>query len=430
MSQLLYRNWNSKILTQKNKILLVTSVKNLSTKPFSFFSSFPLLNFLRQTLLNNQKLFNYARHTLTNLIRNRLKNAKIQFNELKQSKRLYALSFSTAGLFSWDDSRITNNEVKCEINDILNTFKLSEQNHKIDFEESRHHRDSEWEKIYDKKDLIIWRRQIMIEDNEMESDSEKANLNELYEYKVLGRINDVTPIEFYETQIDINFRKKWDFLVISIEMLDKDVTSNTELIRWVSKFPYPLYPREYIFVRRYCIEPQEKLLILISRALEEFDLNSFQRANKAIQCVRVTKYKSNMIIIPHNDFDKPGLDYVMQYYDVNKAKIPSMAYKWMASSGLPDYMEKLHKATLQLKNINQKMHKSNRTKAELLSKFEMFHLRETSTKIHEESTAKTETIENNDLSQANANTNSSSNANLGENNNIDIQNTSEENSSK
>lgn len=75
--------------------------------------------------------------------------------------------------------------------------------------------------------------------------------------------------------------------------------------------------------------------------------------------VRVTKFKSNLIIMPHTDFDKPGLNYVMQYYDINKAKIPKIAYKWMATSGLPDFCEKMHKAALRLseryrrENVNQ-----------------------------------------------------------------------------
>jgi len=273
---------------------------------------------------------------------------------------------------------VTDNEVKKEINDVFTAFKLNNENNnnhrQIDFELSRNIQEDGWEKIFDKKDLIIWRRRIVIEDNDKSTSSDSV---ELYEYKVLGRISDVTPIEFYQTQIDLDFRKQWDYLVISIEIIDKDKTSKTELIRWFTKFPYPLYPREYVFVRRHCIEPDEKFLILISRAIPQIDLSKFsKKSNKNPQSVRVDQYKSNMVIIPHSDFEKPGLDYVMQYYDVNKANIPKMAYSWMASSGLPDYIEKLHKATLQLKKINQKISKNNKN---VLSGFEMFYLKEMQT---------------------------------------------------
>lgn len=378
MSQLLYKNLQ---LTKPNnvKYLFEQTVRHINTKPFTSFPQISFLRILRQTLINNQKLFQFAKNIFfdkTNLLRNKLKNVKNNFkiNDLKLNKKLYALSFSTAGLFSWDDYSISDTEVKTEINDVLTTFKISEENRKINFEQSRNFQDAVWEKIYDKKDLIIWRRKITIEEEPKPKPHEQTVSNELYEYKVLGRINDVTPIEFYQTQIDLNFRKQWDYLVIFIEMIDKDPVSHTELIRWCSKFPYPLYAREYVFVRRYCIELNEKLMILISRAVPEFDMSNFKLNNKDLQSVRVTQYKSNMIIIPHNDFDKPGLDYVMQYYDVNKANIPKMAYKWMASSGLPDYIDKLHKATLQLKKINQKLNKNNLSK-DLLSKFQMFDLK-------------------------------------------------------
>lgn len=357
-------------------------------KNFSSISN-PILENLRQKLVNHLNiLLNFKKSFIqkTNLF----KKVRIPIIE---SKKLYALAL-TAGLFTWDEHGVTNNEVKNEINQVLTAFKITNNESKqIDFEKSRHFQDSEWEKIFDKKDLIIWRRKIFIDDEDETTNSDDNGQSlELYEYKVLGRIMDVTPIEFYETQIDLKFRKQWDYLVISIEMIDKDSISNTELIRWYTKFPYPLYPREYIFVRRYCIEPTEKLLILISRGVPECDLSSLLPKNKkATESVRVTKYKSNMIIIPHNDFEKPGLDYVMQYYDVNKANIPKMAYKWMASSGLPDYIEKLHKATLQLKKMNQKLNHTNK-KENILSKFELFNLieveknDETNDHIHEENT--------------------------------------------
>ena len=94
-------------------------------------------------------------------------------------------------------------------------------------------------------------------------------------------------------------------------MIKKDPLTGTELVRWISKFPYPLSDREYIFVRRYCIEPNEKLLILLSRALQNeipSDLIDAKKqgSSSSSSTVMVTQYKSNMIIIPYTDIDKPG----------------------------------------------------------------------------------------------------------------------------
>jgi hypothetical protein len=133
------------------------------------------------------------------------------------------------------------------------------------------------------------------------------------------------------------------------------------------KFPYPLYPREYVYVRRYCADLNHKFLMLVSRSLPNIHLPDLPNAKlkhtssnpNQHNYVKVTQYKSNIVIMPIHDFDKPGLIYVIQYYDVNKAKIPKIAYKWMTASGLPDYINKVHKATLRLNHRHEIENKQN-----------------------------------------------------------------------
>jgi hypothetical protein len=88
------------------------------------------------------------------------------------------------------------------------------------------------------------------------------------------------------------------------------------------------------------------------------------------QSVLVTKFKSNMIIIPRVDLDQQGLIYIMQYYDVNKAKIPKVAYKWMAASGLPDFIDKVHKAAL--KHRSETNRRNTKTFIDSIDKLEIF----------------------------------------------------------
>ncbi len=206
--------------------------------------------------------------------------------------------------------------------------------------------------------MLIWRRKIGYD---------TENNLDIFEHKVLGRFDEITPIEYYQVQVDLEYRKEWDFLIKFLEMIKKDPVTNTELVRWVSKFPYPLCDREYIFVRRYCIEPNEKLLVLLSRGLDQIsdDLPCDKRN------VIVSQYKSNMIIIPYSEIDKPGIYYIIQYYDVNKAKIPKLAYKWMATSGLPDYVAKLHKATMTMRERKESEDEKN-----LLDSFDLFYMNE------------------------------------------------------
>jgi hypothetical protein len=158
-----------------------------------------------------------------------------------------------------------------------------------------------------------------------------------------------------------------DYLAVYLDVIDKDKSSNTELVRWIMKFPYPLYPREYVYVRRYCADLNHNLLMLVSRSLPNIHLPDLPNTKlkhtspnpNQHNYVRVTQYKSNIVIMPIHDFDKPGLIYVIQYYDVNKAKIPKIAYKWMAASGLPDYINKVHKATLRLNHRHEIENKHN-----------------------------------------------------------------------
>ena len=348
-------------------------------------------------------------------IRARLRQSLLNFNGLDKVKRTALLS--SIGIFKWEDWSIENEDIQSEIDDMLKTFKKNthvkdqkDQAIKINFEFSRTIEvDHDWHKVYDKKDLIIWRRKLsfgpngeILNDHPVHQHPSPPDVNkdktarsedshEIFEYKVLGRLNDVTPLEFFHTQIDLDYRKEWDYLVISIDLVDRDKSTNTELIRWMMKFPYPLYPREYVFVRRACVEKNQKILVVVSQGLPECELpipgsiqgptqpvdnqttnegqnGASQQSDSTVnqvqvppktpaqqqaplsQNVRVTRYKSNMIIIPHEGFDDKGLDYVIQYYDDSKARIPKLAYQWVTASGLPDYTEKLHRATIKAKS--------------------------------------------------------------------------------
>ena len=84
---------------------------------------------------------------------------------------------SAAALFSWDEHKITNDDMKAEVNEILSMFTMekkdgeSEANEKIhiDLDKSRLYQDNEWKLIYDKPDLIIWRREIVLSENDLKN---------------------------------------------------------------------------------------------------------------------------------------------------------------------------------------------------------------------------------------------------------------------
>lgn len=163
---------------------------------------------------------------------------------LKKNTKSYFASFSAAGLFTWDEYRVKDEDIKREVNEILSLFsfdqahdhQIAQTRSKIDFEKTRLVKSDEWKLIYDKKDLIIWRRNIK-EPCDVDSNLKTADYD-LYEYKVLGRFNDVTPMEFFQTQVDLHFRKEWDHLVINLDLLDVDSTTKTELLQWIMRYAF------------------------------------------------------------------------------------------------------------------------------------------------------------------------------------------------
>lgn len=105
-----------------------------------------------------------------------------------------------------------------------------------------------------------------------------------------------------------------------------------------------MYSREYCLVRRAVVDFEEKAMVLVSRAVEH------PSCPPSDEYVRVTDYKSEMVICPHHSFNENGFDFVLTYFDDPKAAFPGPAYNWMAASGVPEFVETLHKAALRLKN--------------------------------------------------------------------------------
>ncbi|XP_013408439.1 stAR-related lipid transfer protein 7, mitochondrial isoform X1 [Lingula anatina] len=201
--------------------------------------------------------------------------------------------------------------------------KISETNNTGNGNGNDSHYMDDWECVIDKDTFKIWRKQM--------ADSH------LYEYKVFGRFYDIPATAFLDVQIDLEFRKTWDKMVINLEKVEEDKESNNEIVHWVTRYPYPMYAREYVYRRRFKVFEEEKVIVLVSRSTDH------EKCPETKDYIRVKPYSSGMVIKPHTEFDQNGLDYLMTYHDDPQAPIPSVAYKWIARSGLPDFVERLHK---------------------------------------------------------------------------------------
>uniref|UniRef100_A0A8C4QP39 StAR-related lipid transfer protein 7, mitochondrial n=1 Tax=Eptatretus burgeri TaxID=7764 RepID=A0A8C4QP39_EPTBU len=181
-----------------------------------------------------------------------------------------------------------------------------------------------WETVISKPSFKLWRRPL--------------ETGPLYQYRVFGTYTDITPRQFLNVQIDTDYRKRWDELVIKLDILDRDLTSGSEVVHWVTQFPYPMYARDYVYVRRWHTDSTKKVMVLVSRSVEH------PSAPEHPKYVRVRSYESHMVIRAHHSFDEIGFDYLLTYTDDPQTVFPHYCISWMVSSGMPDFLEKLHRA--------------------------------------------------------------------------------------
>ncbi|XP_051766234.1 stAR-related lipid transfer protein 7, mitochondrial [Ctenopharyngodon idella] len=238
-----------------------------------------------------------------------------------------------AGVFMWEDEKIRDDELRRCAWELQALEAVRSQNVTP---KTAVHVDPGWEVVMEKKNFRVWRRPI--------------ESSHLFEYRVFGSYTDVTPRQFFNVQLDTEYRKKWDALVIKLEVVDKDVNTGTEVVHWATHFPYPMYSRDYVYVRRYQVDIENNLMILVSRAVKHPSVPETQ------EFVRVHSYQSKMVIRPHRSFDENGFDYLLTYSDDPQTVFPRYCVSWMVSSGMPDFLEKLHTAALRAKNMDFGLH--------------------------------------------------------------------------
>lgn len=236
-------------------------------------------------------------------------------------------------VFVWDGQRIEEEELQRSAQEMKHMENISSlfQGDSQRLDPRAEQGEQPWEMIMDKKHFKLWRRPI--------------EGTHLYQYRVFGSYTDVTPRQFFNVQLDTEYRKKWDSLVIKLDVIERDTATGSEVIHWVTHFPYPMYSRDYVYVRRYSVDQENNLMVLVSRAVEH------PSVPEDPEYVRVRTYESQMVIRPHKTFDENGFDYLLTYSDNPQTVFPRYCLSWMVSSGMPDFLEKLHMAALKAKKL-------------------------------------------------------------------------------
>ncbi|XP_061184284.1 stAR-related lipid transfer protein 7, mitochondrial-like [Saccostrea echinata] len=230
-----------------------------------------------------------------------------------------------ASLFSWKEENVTDQEISRAIDDMSEIQDMG-RHHQL---EGAHPTGclKDWTLIVNEPSLKIWRRPL-------------PN-SHLYEYKVYGRYDDVSPSAFYQVQIDLEYRKKWDHYVVKLEVIDKDPGSKSEVVQWVTNYPATWYSREFLYIRRFKIDKERNVMAYVARAVDH------PECPKKNDFVRVDPYSSYMVIKPNTTFEENGLEYVMTYHDDPQLMYSSLAFSFATSIGI-EFVDKMHKAAKEL----------------------------------------------------------------------------------
>lgn len=185
-----------------------------------------------------------------------------------------------------------------------------------------------WEPYIEQKTMITWRKEV------------KPGL---YAYKVYVEYPDITAEDFLHVQTDVEYRKKWDNTAVSLEVVDEDATkgSNSSIIYWEMLWPKLFANRDYVYNRRFFVDRSKKVIVIVNKSIQHPKC-PVKPSNQ-----RVNEYWSYMVIKPTTGtFSKPGVSFILTYFDNPGLSIPKYITNWVAKKQMPDFLGQLHQATV------------------------------------------------------------------------------------
>lgn len=82
---------------------------------------------------------------------------------------------------------------------------------------------------------------------------------------VYGYYNDISAEDFLNTQLDVEYRKKWDDTVLKLELVESNKEIDQDVIYWEMKWPTMFSNRDYLFARRHYVDKPSKTIVIISK---------------------------------------------------------------------------------------------------------------------------------------------------------------------
>ncbi|XP_050676889.1 uncharacterized protein LOC126973597 isoform X2 [Leptidea sinapis] len=209
-----------------------------------------------------------------------------------------------------------------------------------------------WFPFLETEEVIIWRKEY------------KAGQG-LYAYKVYGRYKDVLASDFAAVQIDGAYRKAWDNAVASLSVVKRGAMGvpDQAVLHWEVLWPRLFANRDYVYLRRHKQFDQSetasgssednsleggrdnnRTYVIVSKSCEHPDVPETRNA------IRVVEYWSHMVVRSTSGVTKPGMEFVLTYYDEPAVGgLPGGVAAWASSRAAPDYLDKMKIAAVQYK---------------------------------------------------------------------------------
>ncbi|XP_066961496.1 uncharacterized protein [Macrobrachium rosenbergii] len=191
-----------------------------------------------------------------------------------------------------------------------------------------------WEPFIERAHHIVWRKKHEVHQH-------------LYAYKVYGTYDDVSLSAFMEVQLNSDFRTEWDDTALQLRVLDSQKESNSDLIYWLVKYPHFFANRDYIYKRRFMWNEEKQEAVILNEAVSLDNIPE----EKGVH--RVSEYWSTMVIRAKEDASKPGLEYTLTYFDNPGTSLPQWLTNFIAVTGFPSFLEKVHEAAVSLQAIHE-----------------------------------------------------------------------------
>lgn len=86
--------------------------------------------------------------------------------------------------------------------------------------------------------------------------------------------------------------------MVSLEVLEEDDDTDSQVISWVTQFPYPMYARQYIYVRRKQVDSKRNKIVVVSKALDR------KRYPDSGKYIRVVTYQSKLVVRAHKSLNE------------------------------------------------------------------------------------------------------------------------------